>query len=175
MSLSVEHGIGSEEQLTGRTGAAAPVKNDANGNGAGAPAPALAPGRPWSIAEAAKLYGIQSWGQGYFSINPEGNVAAHPTQDPNLSIDLKKLVDELTLNRGPPGREGARPERGARGHAVQPGAEGITHPERAGLADEHQERGLERVVRVVLVAQDPLASAEDHRPVALHEHRERTL
>jgi len=38
---------------------------------------------------------INQWGQGYFSINDEGHVAVHPTQDPNLKIDLKKLIDEL--------------------------------------------------------------------------------
>src|SRR5207248_1020630 len=89
MSLSVENGIGSEEHLTGRVGAEAPAKKEQSDNGMPAPA------KPWSIAESAKLYGIQSWGQGYFSINGEGNVATHPTQDPHLSIDLKKLVDEL--------------------------------------------------------------------------------
>ena len=51
--------------------------------------------RPWSTVDAAKLYGIQQWGSGYFSVNAEGHVAVHPTQDPAVSVDLKKLVDEL--------------------------------------------------------------------------------
>jgi len=50
---------------------------------------------PWSIEKAARVYGIKNWGGGYFSVNDDGHVAVHPTQDPNLSIDLKKLVDEL--------------------------------------------------------------------------------
>src|SRR5262245_492764 len=54
-----------------------------------------APPRPWSLEEAAKVYGIRNWGQGYFSINDSGHVAVHPTQNPGVSIDLKKLVDEL--------------------------------------------------------------------------------
>jgi len=49
----------------------------------------------WSVEESAKLYNIKGWGQDYFSINPEGNVAVHPTGDPGKAIDLKKLVDDL--------------------------------------------------------------------------------
>jgi arginine decarboxylase len=51
--------------------------------------------KTWTIQDAAKLYGIANWGQGYFSVNNAGHVAVHPTQDQNKSIDLKKLVDEL--------------------------------------------------------------------------------
>jgi arginine decarboxylase len=53
------------------------------------------PHAPWTVETAAKLYGIQQWGQGYFSINDDGHVVVHPTQDPARSLDLKKLVDEL--------------------------------------------------------------------------------
>ena len=104
MTTSATNGIGSEEQLTGRTGPSAPppasppasVKNGSNGsNGASAELLAPAPPRPWSREESAKLYGIQSWGQGYFSINDDGHVVVHPTQDPSVAVDLKKLVDEL--------------------------------------------------------------------------------
>src|ERR1700755_2111389 len=49
----------------------------ASGNGS---ATAVKPG-PWSLADAVKLYNINQWGQGYFSINEEGHVAVHPTQD----------------------------------------------------------------------------------------------
>lgn len=51
--------------------------------------------RTWTIEDSIKLYGIKNWGQGYFSVNPSGHVAVHPTQQSNVSIDLKKLVDEL--------------------------------------------------------------------------------
>jgi len=81
----------------------------ADGNGHGqtattAPAPPtidspavapIAPSPTWTPADSARLYGIQQWGQGYFSVNPNGHVAVHPNQDPSQSIDLKKLVDEL--------------------------------------------------------------------------------
>ena len=49
----------------------------------------------WSLADAAKLYNINGWGQQYFDINADGNVAVHPTGDPAVAIDLKKLVDDL--------------------------------------------------------------------------------
>ncbi len=52
-------------------------------------------GNGWSIADSTRLYGIERWGKGYFSINPNGNVAVHPTQEAHRSIDLKQLVDEL--------------------------------------------------------------------------------
>jgi arginine decarboxylase len=50
---------------------------------------------PWTVRDSARLYGIQNWGQGYFSVNDEGHVAVHPNQDPAQSIDLKRLIDEL--------------------------------------------------------------------------------
>ncbi|MCC7204916.1 MAG: biosynthetic arginine decarboxylase [Phycisphaeraceae bacterium] len=49
----------------------------------------------WSVADSAALYGIDSWGHRYYSINDKGHVAVHPTADPTRSIDLKELVDEL--------------------------------------------------------------------------------
>ncbi len=82
--------IGSETLPVGgaqspdRAGHAADVSR---GNGQGR--------RAWTTADAAKLYGIQQWGSGYFSVNDDGHVAVHPTQDPAISVDLKKLVDEL--------------------------------------------------------------------------------
>ncbi|HEY1684452.1 MAG TPA: biosynthetic arginine decarboxylase [Tepidisphaeraceae bacterium] len=66
-----------------------------NGNGATAHPAEECPARPWSADDSARLYGVHSWGQGYFSVNQDGHVAVHPNQDPAKSIDLKKLVDEL--------------------------------------------------------------------------------
>ncbi len=53
------------------------------------------PVAPWTIADAADLYGINRWGQGYFAINDVGHVVVNPTCDPTRSIDLKQLVEEL--------------------------------------------------------------------------------
>ncbi|MCX6539883.1 MAG: biosynthetic arginine decarboxylase [Acidobacteria bacterium] len=54
-------------------------------------------GDPWSIADATELYEIGRWGQGYFSIGDDGHVHVHPAKDPQNSIDLKSLTDDLML------------------------------------------------------------------------------
>jgi arginine decarboxylase len=51
----------------------------------------------WSVADAAELYEVARWGNGYFSVNLDGHVCVHPTKDPERSIDLKQLVDRLQL------------------------------------------------------------------------------
>ena len=45
----------------------------------------------------------------------------------------------------------------------------------ARLSRQHEKRRLERVLRQVLVVQDPPANAEHHWPVPLHQGRERYL
>ncbi len=60
-----------------------------------AAAPEAEAPRRWSVADAAELYGIERWGQGYFAISDAGHVLVHPDQRPQRSIDLKQLVDEL--------------------------------------------------------------------------------
>jgi arginine decarboxylase len=54
-------------------------------------------GEAWTTVDAAELYEIARWGQGYFSIGENGHVRINPTKDPNRSIDLKQLVDHLQL------------------------------------------------------------------------------
>jgi len=49
----------------------------------------------WTVEDSVKLYNVRGWGQQYFSVNTEGNVAVHPTGEVAKSIDLKKLVDDL--------------------------------------------------------------------------------
>ncbi len=61
------------------------------------------------------------------------------------------------------------------GHSVKPGTERVSDPERARLADEHQESGLEGVVDIMRVAQHSLADAEHHRPVAFSQSCESGL
>lgn len=53
----------------------------------------------WSTTEAADLYEVDRWGQGYFSIGENGNMFVHPGADPQQSADLKELVDVI-LTRG---------------------------------------------------------------------------
>jgi hypothetical protein len=52
-------------------------------------------------------------------------------------------------------------------HAVQPRADRLALADRAGLAEQHEEGRLERVLGLVRVAQDPPADAEHHRAVPL--------
>ena len=54
-------------------------------------------GEPWTISEAAELYEVARWGQGYFSVGENGHVLAHATKEPGKAIDLKQLVDHLQL------------------------------------------------------------------------------
>lgn len=49
----------------------------------------------WSIKESDRIYNINNWGAGLFSINKKGNVCVHPTPNSKHSIDLRALVDDL--------------------------------------------------------------------------------
>ncbi len=53
---------------------------------------------PWSAAEAAELYDVPRWGQGYFSVSEQGHLLVHPTKEPGRGVDLKRLVDRLHLH-----------------------------------------------------------------------------
>jgi arginine decarboxylase len=47
------------------------------------------------IQEARELYGIDGWGAGYFGINDEGHVVAHPTGEEHISVSLPQVMDEV--------------------------------------------------------------------------------
>ncbi|MCM2370511.1 biosynthetic arginine decarboxylase [Aporhodopirellula aestuarii] len=53
----------------------------------------------WTLDDAASQYGIERWGDGYFSISPDGTVLVTPQPDLPHSVDLKLLVDRL-IDRG---------------------------------------------------------------------------
>lgn len=62
----------------------------------------LDPTIQWSIDEAEALYAIPEWGEGYFSVNQNGEVCVSPTRD-GRSISLTKLVEDLgQQNISPP-------------------------------------------------------------------------
>lgn len=50
---------------------------------------------PWRLQDAIETYGIRHWSKGYFGINDLGHVVVYPHKDPERSIDLKDLVDQL--------------------------------------------------------------------------------
>ncbi|HJW08978.1 MAG TPA: biosynthetic arginine decarboxylase [Holophagaceae bacterium] len=49
----------------------------------------------WSIQDAATLYGVKEWGNGYFGINSKGHLEVAPTQDENLVADVYEIVMAL--------------------------------------------------------------------------------
>ncbi len=50
----------------------------------------------WTIEDSEKLYGIQGWGEPYFSINAAGNVTVSPQgASRGSSLDLYELVESL--------------------------------------------------------------------------------
>ena len=51
----------------------------------------------WSTADAADLFEVARWGNGDFSVGPNGHLLVHPDKDPTKSIDLKQLVDRLQV------------------------------------------------------------------------------
>jgi len=62
------------------------------------PNPGLVSQRPasqWSPADAARLYGIEDWGLGYFGVNDAGHVTVRPTGGDGPELDVKELIDQL--------------------------------------------------------------------------------
>ena len=53
--------------------------------------------RKWRPEDSAELYNINGWGINYFSINSKGHVVVTPRQKKGPSIDLKEVIDELSL------------------------------------------------------------------------------
>ncbi len=49
----------------------------------------------WSVKSSEKVYNIDNWGDGFFSINRKGNVCVHPSPHSKYAIDLRALVDDL--------------------------------------------------------------------------------
>jgi arginine decarboxylase len=53
--------------------------------------------RRWTIADSMETYAVRNWGSPYFSINEKGHLDVTPAGDGKDPIDLKELVDELSL------------------------------------------------------------------------------
>ena len=49
----------------------------------------------WSIRQSIDIYGINFWGDGYFSINDKGNVSVKPSADKLTELDLLEIVQSL--------------------------------------------------------------------------------
>ena len=58
----------------------------------------LKPGRQknWDVEASRQLYNVSGWGSGYFDINGKGHAVALPLRDPELPIDIRKLIDDAS-------------------------------------------------------------------------------
>lgn len=92
---------------TNNSNSSAATTSAANGSGASSPTPASmvaalgsvsptveTPTR-WDIDASRALYGIDSWGAGYFRINEKGNIAITPRGKTGPQVDLMELIDDL--------------------------------------------------------------------------------
>jgi arginine decarboxylase len=78
--------------LANPSGATA-VPNADNGQPGSSPAPIASPA--WSAADGAALYGIDRWGEPYFSVSDRGHVIVQPRGERGGALDLVDLVGEL--------------------------------------------------------------------------------
>jgi arginine decarboxylase len=53
-----------------------------------------APPESWSPEDAAELYRLAAWSDGFFRINDRGHIAVHPFDDNDLCIDVMDVVEE---------------------------------------------------------------------------------
>jgi len=51
----------------------------------------------WSIEKAREVYNIREWGKGFFEINDKGNVIVLPTKDRSTYVDIRELVEDLSI------------------------------------------------------------------------------
>jgi arginine decarboxylase len=49
----------------------------------------------WTVGHAKKLYDVNRWGKGYFSINEAGALCVHPERAASRFVDLHQLVERL--------------------------------------------------------------------------------
>ena len=49
----------------------------------------------WKAEDSLELYGIEKWGNGYFSVNDKGDIAIMPGKDPSSSVDVIDLIEEI--------------------------------------------------------------------------------
>ena len=57
----------------------------------------------WTVKDSANLYGLDRWGESYFTINKSGNIDIRPQGAEGCSLDLTHLLDELKgRNLNPP-------------------------------------------------------------------------
>ena len=58
-------------------------------------APTQSPVDTWTPGDSCSLYGLDQWGDPYFSVNARGHVMVQPRGDRGGSLDLVELVQGL--------------------------------------------------------------------------------
>jgi len=53
----------------------------------------------WKAEDSLELYGIENWGNGYFSINDKGNIIIFPNKDHSQSVDVMDLIEEIEKSK----------------------------------------------------------------------------
>ena len=71
------------------------VLADANQPGREGSEGTSAPTTGWNIQDSSELYGLERWGDPYFSINLRGHVSVQPRGERGGSLDLVELVKGL--------------------------------------------------------------------------------
>ncbi len=51
--------------------------------------------RGWTVRDSLELYNVQNWGDGFFDVNPDGNVTVMPRKQGGPAIDLLELTRDL--------------------------------------------------------------------------------
>jgi len=49
----------------------------------------------WTVDDSVSLYGVDGWGNGYFTITEGGNLAVSPRKEAGGTVDIMEIVDEI--------------------------------------------------------------------------------
>ena len=49
----------------------------------------------WTIDDSVNLYGVDGWGNGYFTINERGNLAVSPRKEAGGTADVMEIIDRI--------------------------------------------------------------------------------
>src|SRR4051812_24531507 len=52
-------------------------------------------GKSWTIEDSEEVYGINTWGSGYFRVNAKGRVSVTPHGPNGACVDLLDLTEDL--------------------------------------------------------------------------------
>jgi len=53
----------------------------------------------WKSEDSLELYGIENWGNGYFSVNDKGNIIIIPGKDKSQTVDAMDLIEEIEKSK----------------------------------------------------------------------------